>query len=438
MLRKKVYKRCFDGNSDGAGFAYWNEEKNTWSVQKGFMTFKHWWKAFNRHEFTVDDIVISHFRIGTSGNRKGPDCTHPFPITDDFEKMRVLEYDSDNIVFHNGVIGIGKDENSDTMLGIVEYVVPLWPHIEEKGITEILGEVLEDTKCRWLITEKDQVYLYGRWKKNTEHTGYYFSNDNYKPAPVYNYSSNNWRNRGSNGVYRSGSLNGTGRRQTTMFIRSSHIAKDFYDYEDKWNWSLWEEQVRKDRLEISEAIYSNKKADDKASDEMARNAGLLTSEDIKYLTDPNWDKDDDDELDGNTTIVSPHEPPPEDFPVTVTGLLDNHGNIIWDDKYDEDSDLPCCPSCGGEDLEESQLLNGDTACKDCGAIFEMSTGDVILYDPSIIVDQRYVECPVCTTVVRITEWGECPMCAHIIDHKRTTDMIAKQHILAKKEASNDS
>jgi len=398
MLRKKVYKRCFDANTDGGGFAWWDTEAETWQVQKGFMTFKKWWKAFNLHNFQVSDIVIVHFRIGTSGNRKGPDCTHPFPITEDLEEMQALEYSSDNVVFHNGVIGLGQEEYSDTMIGIIDYVVPLWKHIEEKGISEILGEVLEDSRCRWIITEKDTVYMYGKWEEDTKYPGYYFSNDGYKPVKVYNYGNDD-------SYYGSNWNTHTATRCTTIrYFRTTSDASDFQNAGGVWAWALWDEFMRKERLDLADA-YSN----------TVKEEVIISKKDVQRAQRE------------VQAIISPCEKTVQaDFPITITGLLDNNGDIIWDSQYDMDLDIPCCPSCGGDDLTDSEMMIGDSACTSCGAVFQMSTGKVLLLDTNVIISNKYRECPVCKTIVKLNEWGECPECEHIIDSDITETMLKQQ------------
>lgn len=423
-LKRKIYKRCFDKNDDGAGFAWWDAEEQLWNVHKGLMTFKKFWRAFNSHQFGEMDTVISHFRIGTSGNRKGPDCTHPFPITFDFEEMRELEYQADNIVFHNGVIGFGKEKNSDTMMGVAEYVAPLFPHIEEKGITEILGEVLEDTKCRWLITKGDQPYLYGNWLEDADYGGYFFSNDGYKEPKVYVQPES------GNSVYESryGNFNRTHSFEPPTTIRfyrfeSGITASQFIGSDGLWVWPLWNEALRLDRIESAKennaAIFksgSDASTDSKLAD------GIV------------------DALTGDTPtsiIVTPHDKKHsyEDFPVSVTGLLDNKGNVIWQDGYQEEDDMACCPGCGEDNaMEASQLLHGDTVCVACGCVFVLATGQILLYDPSVIADDgmlRYQDCPYCDTVVTVDEWGQCPKCSEIIDPTIAENRIKLQRAGAK-------
>jgi hypothetical protein len=360
VLKKKVYKRCFVSNPDGAGYAWWDTDKQTWSVRKGFMTFKSFWKAFNTDAFARDfksTAVITHFRVGTSGNRKGPDCTHPFIISRDYEGMRELEFDSERIAFHNGVIGPGKGKNSDTMMGVFEYIAPLMPHLKEEGIEEILEELLMTNKCKWLITNKEITHFYGNWIKDEEYPGYDFSNSSYEPIKVKVYSAfkdskpdGRWSSRGPTKVFRSGK------------------ADDFYGLDKTWSWDKWDEGPFNP-------------VDTKANDKIE-----------------------------STTIISPNDIVGYfNAPAVAVGLVDGNGDIQWEEDYSSDDDMMCCASCGSSEV----AVDEDVAhCGKCGAVFSTEDGSIIMYDAGD--NKRF--CETCMHSMLVDETGRCESCGTIIDY----------------------
>jgi predicted glutamine amidotransferase len=107
-LTEEELSNCWDGNSDGAGFAYVADGKV--KIRKGFMEQQAFERAFNnvykKHGDSSPFIV--HFRIRTHG-LSDAERTHPFKI-DDFA------------LAHNGVLGGFIDHiKSDTQLFIEKY-----------------------------------------------------------------------------------------------------------------------------------------------------------------------------------------------------------------------------------------------------------------------------------------------------------------------------
>jgi hypothetical protein len=177
--KKTVLKRCFAANSDGAGFGWYDTEKKKWIIEKGHMTWKAFWRAFNAHQFDAEVDLVLHFRIGTSGKREHPDCTHPFPVTDDYKMMMEHNIETDSLVLHNGVIGQGLGDSSDTMVAIKEAIDVLGKYITDEKVNKLLGEMLKTGSNRWLIANGERVFLYGTWEEDKD-TKIYYSNDGYK------------------------------------------------------------------------------------------------------------------------------------------------------------------------------------------------------------------------------------------------------------------
>ena len=97
-ITKATLQRCYDANPDGAGFMY--AENKELNVQKGFFTFKEFYKEYKPHE---NKQVLLHFRIKTHGKIDKNNC-HPFLVNNSLGFI------------HNGIItGYGDDKQSDTI-----------------------------------------------------------------------------------------------------------------------------------------------------------------------------------------------------------------------------------------------------------------------------------------------------------------------------------
>lgn len=70
---------CFEGNPDGAGFAYIKEGKV--QISKGYMDMKSFLIAYDglTQTFGQDNPMLVHCRIATAGRVNKGNC-HPFPI----------------------------------------------------------------------------------------------------------------------------------------------------------------------------------------------------------------------------------------------------------------------------------------------------------------------------------------------------------------------
>jgi predicted glutamine amidotransferase len=101
---RAVLKQCFDNNSDGAGFMYFDNRKNTVTIKKGYMHFRKFYKEVKRTlEYFGDVPMILHFRISTSGG-VSPQNTHPYPLSSDPDDLQELTISSDIGICHNGVL----------------------------------------------------------------------------------------------------------------------------------------------------------------------------------------------------------------------------------------------------------------------------------------------------------------------------------------------
>ena len=136
---KRVLKRCFYKNPDGAGFMVANGTEV--EISKGYMGFRSFWKALReaRERCGDDKAYVMHFRISTQGGIRQDGC-HPFPLSKNMDDLRKLRSTADIGIAHNGIIDLFTDwssyayyysksysakkqlDYSDTMKFITEYL----------------------------------------------------------------------------------------------------------------------------------------------------------------------------------------------------------------------------------------------------------------------------------------------------------------------------
>ena len=116
-------RRMFRNNPDGAGYMVARDGKVI--ISKGFMNVDEYIEAIRAEHFTAKDPVVYHFRISTQAG-VNPEMTHPFPLSNRIEHMKVLDVECSCGVAHNGIIRLTTDRNnreySDTALFIANYL----------------------------------------------------------------------------------------------------------------------------------------------------------------------------------------------------------------------------------------------------------------------------------------------------------------------------
>ena len=180
---KKQLKNCFLNNPDGAGVMY-QEGRNVF-INKGFMTFKEFYRFYDKLPVTAGDIAL-HFRISTAG-KINQFCTHPFPI--DGTSIKGLSGVCKRAMMHNGVIHektVKDSALSDTM-HLARELVDIHP-------SRIAYEpYLKGEYGRFVVMTAKESYLYGRWIYDD---GVYWSNSTYEyeiwPVKYTNYKDGFW------------------------------------------------------------------------------------------------------------------------------------------------------------------------------------------------------------------------------------------------------
>jgi hypothetical protein len=353
-IKKRIFKNCWDNNDDGAGYAWWDAEAKIWHLRKGFMTWKAWWKSFNSHQFKDDSKYIAHFRVGTSGVKNGPTCTHPFPVSKEPKHLEATAIDTYSVAMHNGVVGQGEGNLSDTMVYVRDYAAVLWKYAQkDESVEDLLCGLLKYDTNRWLLAYGEQVMLYGDWDEDKE-MGAWFSNSGYQD------SYRNWQQT-HNRRYVNGKYEYTKKPENTdvVMVYTSFVPGKYYDDNNQWSWDTYFAlDLKQENTEDVEVVVAHE--------------------------------------DGQCEVINLHTHSQEPGTPTVVGLVDDHGNILWDEGYDSRDDLPLCPNCKSAD----NLLECDPAtipiadidpedllfCGRCGANFRHESGDTIFWNLEIKAD----------------------------------------------------
>jgi hypothetical protein len=350
LLDMDTLHKCFKNNDDGAGFAYWDVKEQYWYVEKGFMTWKAFKKAFKKHEFTKEDAYVCHFRIGTSGNKDGGN-THPFMITKDRDAMRKTEFRTKNLAIHNGVVGRGDGIYSDTVCHISTYLAPILKHYKQDGenLRMIVHTLLKTDNNRWFFTMGRKVHMWGDWKEGDgkEYEGQMYSNDTYKRLKYVPVQPHNYNNvEGYNNPHYQGYGNNYSRHQ----------------YQKKTSASV-SEAIKKGQEDAKKEDVDSKSVLDK------RTKGKpLSMEERKAFINEYGDIDP-----GCRYDVSPED--------LTAAYVDSDGAIIFETDSEGKLDYICCPSCAEDKhILDSPYTVGDSMCKACGAVFWMHTGEIETFD----------------------------------------------------------
>ena len=196
---KEILQNCYNNNSDGCGFSFYNERSNEIITFKGFLKFEDFYKKLTNIQKAIvlsKSAMIFHFRISTSG-LTDPGNTHPFPITQNDEYLRTLSFKSTISFCHNGIISAYNKKDSilsDTQLFSKKVLYPLYKmnknFFHDNDILSFLRDFT--TSKLAILTNENVVYRIGDF---IEKDGLYFSNTTYQKRTYYNsynYSYYDW------------------------------------------------------------------------------------------------------------------------------------------------------------------------------------------------------------------------------------------------------
>lgn len=186
-------RNMFDSNPHGAG--YMVARNGRVEISKGFMDFDTFLHAVQYERFTEDDSVVYHFRISTQAGTT-PEMTHPFPLTSNICKTRMLDVACPIGVAHNGIIRLTSDPHdkdySDTAHYIAEFLRYLVRSPADLRNGAILDAIERTTNSRWaLMDATGYVATVGNF---IEDDGLLFSNASYFPPRHFSFYGGHSKN----------------------------------------------------------------------------------------------------------------------------------------------------------------------------------------------------------------------------------------------------
>lgn len=170
--------KCFNYNSDGAGFMY--AENGKVHIHKGFMSWNGFKKAFKAFKNRQDLPLVCHFRITTHGGTEKGLC-HPFPLSSNVSELKATESETEIGIAHNGCIsltsyaGKGMSDTSEFIRKYANIIVtnPQW--YRNPDANKLLGEVI-GSKMLVLSNDGHGEVVGDGW---TEDNGVMYSNKTY-------------------------------------------------------------------------------------------------------------------------------------------------------------------------------------------------------------------------------------------------------------------
>lgn len=190
---KETFKNMWDNNSDGSGFAYYENGKV--KVEKGWFDFEKCYARIKELDETIgltDRSFVFHARISTSSTIDKT-STHPFQITDDVKQFAKTNYETNACMFHNGILRNYEPKQpsklSDTMCFVRDYIFRLKRLNKDFLYDDIILQAIEyeigSSKLAF-ITNEDEIVTVGKYV--IEEDGNMYSNDTYS----YNYYSSSY------------------------------------------------------------------------------------------------------------------------------------------------------------------------------------------------------------------------------------------------------
>jgi hypothetical protein len=382
---KEIFERCWVINDDGAGWAYLTEDAE-WHIVKGFMTFDAFWESWEEADFKPEHKVVVHLRQGTSGmkhpskKKEGtqkamchPGCTHPFPVSDSKTDLFAEEITAKAIAMHNGIVGNGRGDLSDTQVSIADHLVPLLPYLEEdpaieKLVTELLDAEGYSYSSRWWLANGRKIWLFGDWIHDEE-TKIWYSKDTYLSMVEWEQGETHphWN------TYQE-----TERRTETFFM--SEPQSQFLTKKLKvWSWAKWKKYEAGPCTAVSE--HNTKKEETKHSVDRTIEVYNSDNEVIALIDgvtgESIWEK-----IPGKTQDVRKHC---NDCGAEIKrsaahgGLCPYCYGVVFpelDNFGTGQKAVLQCPNCFETNyIIDSTFDCGDTECCRCGALFnEKETG----------------------------------------------------------------
>ena len=175
-------RQMFFANPDGAGYMF--ARHGAVHISKGYMDIDSFLNAIHDERFTARDAVVYHFRISTQAG-VNPEMTHPFPLSNRLEHMKMLDVDCRFGVAHNGIIRLTTDpknqEYSDTALFITDYLSSLIRRPADLKDKITLNLIHQLAKSKFAIMDASgYIATVGQF---IHERGLLYSNASYMPWP---------------------------------------------------------------------------------------------------------------------------------------------------------------------------------------------------------------------------------------------------------------
>lgn len=179
---EQTLRQMFDANPHGAG--YMVARDGSVEISKGFMTWPEFIHAVRYEQFTEDDSVVYHFRIATQAGIV-PQMTHPFPLTSDIAKTRLIDCKCPIGVAHNGVISLTSNQRdkiySDTAHFIAEFLCYLVRDPDDIRNQAIISAIRRLTGWSRFALMDGTGYVATVGDFITGDGGILYSNDSFRP-----------------------------------------------------------------------------------------------------------------------------------------------------------------------------------------------------------------------------------------------------------------
>lgn len=173
---KDILKTCFENNPHGAGLFILRPGEKVAEIHKGYMSFADFWD-FASVAVSPEDMAAYHFRITTSGGTCPENC-HPFPVSSDVADLRALSIRSRYVFVHNGIIGAGSPELSDTQLYVRDTLTSLVGKLKNKATQDRIAADTIGSRTLTVDARYHEAILTGNWIEDKD-TGLLFSNSSY-------------------------------------------------------------------------------------------------------------------------------------------------------------------------------------------------------------------------------------------------------------------
>ena len=212
MPNEDVLDICWYNNPDGAGFMY--EKDGKLVIDKGYMRKDHLLKGLRNREFGIDDFVVIHFRKSTSAG-VNPENTHPFPISGNRNNLHALDVKCTKAIIHNGVVGTGSKNLSDTAIFVKECLADpiIINNLNNEKLQNLIESAVDGSRFYIADIENNIFMKLGTWYYEKQ-TGLYFSNETWRKK--HTYTNNTYRT--NNTTHATSSTNTSGNVMDTTIM----------------------------------------------------------------------------------------------------------------------------------------------------------------------------------------------------------------------------